>query len=83
MAPASSKEFLDIKANYRVWIHSETRTWHDNNTAQVFSYELCEIFKNTDFVEHLRTAPYFCIYNFTMENRSSRDNSYMVIPCEV
>ena len=31
MAPASSKEFLDIKANYRVWIHSETRTWHDNN----------------------------------------------------
>ena len=23
---ASSKEFLDIQANYRVWIHSETRT---------------------------------------------------------
>ena len=31
MAPASSKEFLDIQANCRVWIHSETRTWHDNN----------------------------------------------------
>ena len=30
MAPALSKEFLDIHANYRVWIHSETRTWHDN-----------------------------------------------------
>ena len=27
MAPASSKEFLDTQANYRVWIHSETRTW--------------------------------------------------------
>ena len=26
VAPASSKEFLDIQANYRVWIHSETRT---------------------------------------------------------
>ena len=31
MAPASSKEFFDIQANYRVWIHSETRAWHDNN----------------------------------------------------
>ena len=31
MAPASSKEFLDIQANYRVWIYSETRTLHDNN----------------------------------------------------
>ena len=26
MAPALSKEFLDIQANKRVWIHSETRT---------------------------------------------------------
>ena len=32
MAPASSKEFLDIQANYTVLIHSETRTWHDNKT---------------------------------------------------
>ena len=31
MAPALSKEILNIKANYRVWIHSGTRTWHDNN----------------------------------------------------
>ena len=31
MVPASSKEFLDIQANYRVYIHSETRAWHDNN----------------------------------------------------
>ena len=23
MVPASSKEFLDIQENYRVWIHSE------------------------------------------------------------
>ena len=30
MAPALSKEFLDIQANYKVWIHSETLTWHDN-----------------------------------------------------
>ena len=30
-----NKEFLDIKANYRVWIHSETRTWHDNNIKSI------------------------------------------------
>ena len=26
MAPALSKDFLDIQANYRMWIHSEART---------------------------------------------------------
>ena len=31
MAIASSKKFFDIQANYRVWIPSETCTWHDNN----------------------------------------------------
>ena len=31
MAPAWSKEFLDIQENYAEWIHSETRTWHDND----------------------------------------------------
>ena len=32
MALASNKEFLDIQANYRMWIHSETRKWwHDDN----------------------------------------------------
>ena len=31
MAPASSKEFRDNQANNRVWIHSETHTWHDYN----------------------------------------------------
>ena len=24
--------------NYRVWIHSETRTWHDKNIQSVYSY---------------------------------------------
>ena len=36
MAPALGKEFLDIQANYRVRIHSETRTWHDNNIQSEF-----------------------------------------------
>ena len=31
MAPASRKEFLDIQANYRVWIHNGTCMWPDNN----------------------------------------------------
>ena len=35
MAPASSKEFLDIQANYRVWIHAKTRTGDDNNIQSV------------------------------------------------
>ena len=25
ITPATSKEFLDIPANYKLWIHSETR----------------------------------------------------------
>ena len=35
MAPASSKEFLDIQANYRVQIHFESLTWHDNNVHTI------------------------------------------------
>ena len=35
MALASKKEFLNIQANYRMWIHSEARTWHDNNIQSV------------------------------------------------
>ena len=31
MVPVSSKEFPDIQANYRAWIHSGTRACHDNN----------------------------------------------------
>ena len=31
MVLASKKQFPDIQANYRMWIHSKTRTWHDNN----------------------------------------------------
>ena len=31
MAPALRKVFSDIQANYTVWIHSETRTLHDDN----------------------------------------------------
>ena len=31
MVPFLSKEFLDIPANYKLWIYSETRTGHDNN----------------------------------------------------
>ena len=38
MTPASSKVFLDNQANYSVWIHSETRTWHDNNANTVSNF---------------------------------------------
>ena len=31
IAPISSKEFPDIQATIRVWIHSEMHMWHDNN----------------------------------------------------
>ena len=33
--PASSKEFPWYSGNYRVWIHSETHTWHDKNIQSV------------------------------------------------
>ena len=42
MVPASRKEFLDIQANYRVWIHSEFRTWHYNNIQWIFLICQCE-----------------------------------------
>ena len=35
MASASSKEFLTFRQT-RVWIHSETRTWHDNNIQSLY-----------------------------------------------
>ena len=38
VALTSSKEFLDIQANYRVRIHSETRTWHDNKVQSNAPY---------------------------------------------
>ena len=31
MAPASSKDLLEIHSNYREWIQIEIRRWHDNN----------------------------------------------------
>ena len=36
MVPAWSKAFLDIQANYKVWIHSGARMWHDNNISQMY-----------------------------------------------
>ena len=51
MAPASGKHFLDIQANYRMWVQSETRTWHDNN-IQLFRYR---------FLRHIA----FWILNYT------------------
>ena len=38
MVPASRKELIDTQANYRAYIHSETRTLHDNN---IQSNSLC------------------------------------------
>ena len=49
MAPASIKEFLNIQANYRLWIHSETNTLHDNN-IQPEPFVLLYIFKIKDFL---------------------------------
>ena len=38
MASALSKEFLDIQANHRAWIHSETCTLNDNNIQSIVPY---------------------------------------------
>ena len=42
MVPASSKDFLGIQENYRMWIHSETRAWHDNEIQQELKY--CKLY---------------------------------------
>ena len=49
MAPTFSKEFLDTQSNYRVQIHSETCTLHDNN-RQTDKYDSLKIFKTGNFV---------------------------------
>ena len=46
MAPGSSKEFLDIQANYRVWISSEIRTWHDNNIQRKWTLPFNSAYSN-------------------------------------
>ena len=46
-APVWNKDILDIlgdawhSGNYRVWIHTETRTWHDDNIQSILSLTLC------------------------------------------
>ena len=62
MAPASSKEFLDIQANYRVWIHSETCTWHDNNIGSVNHH--LKWFSFSDIYENKRLKYCFIAYLF-------------------
>ena len=42
MTPSLSKQFLNIQANYRLWIHSEIRTQH-NNGIQPKSFPFIEI----------------------------------------
>ena len=51
VAPASSKEYLDIQANDQVWIHSETSTWHDNNIQSNIRSLLCRIFGYTSMIQ--------------------------------
>ena len=41
MTPALSKEVLNIQANFRVWIHSETLTWHDNKIQSLTASHAC------------------------------------------
>ena len=69
MAPVSSKEFLEIQANYRVWIHSEPPTWHANNIQYVISCDYDFIFDaklKCDFVlnSHFRS----CQQRFSARN---------------
>ena len=49
MVPASSKEFRDIQGNYRVWIHSETRTYvtYSQLLNTLLSYAVPETFKRS------------------------------------
>ena len=55
MLPALSKDFLDINANHRVWIHSETLTWHDNNiqSESFVSLNFSIFHKNLNYPNYL------------------------------
>ena len=36
-----ARSSLTLRQNYRVWIHSETRTWHDNNMLLIPFFKKC------------------------------------------
>ena len=38
-----ARRFLTL-GNYRVWIHSETRTWHDNNRTDISTHNTAQSF---------------------------------------
>ena len=42
MSPALSKKFLNIQANYRAQIQSETCMWYDNNIQSDKLFEKCK-----------------------------------------
>ena len=84
MAPASSKEFLDIQANYWVCIHSETRPWHDNNIQSGFASYL-------DLVGHISNLWWFddltCATKVLPENTYQRlsyltKTARMILQCK-
>ena len=65
MAPAASKEVLNIQANYRVWIHSETRTLHDNKIQSLSAPHACSGRDQINWFGHLMAWNKFAHMNST------------------
>ena len=64
MAPALSKKFFDIHTNYRVWIHSETGTWQDNNIHSTFYF--IAFFRLVDKFPSLHLPSMQCMDSFKL-----------------
>ena len=83
MALASSKDFIGIQVNYRVQIHSETRTWHDNNIQLKYKwfkisyleFGFCKYyFEHTTFLYLSRRSSghHKSFFNFKFSSRKSQ-----------
>ena len=81
MKKAVLKHFAIFTGKHPCWnlflIKLQTKAYNfikNETPAQVFSYECCEIFKNTDFEEHLRTAD--SAYTPISSHNSSKKSIY-------
>ena len=53
---------FDIRANYRVWIHSETLAWHDKNIQWVSNFSL--LFSSKLLISALNIYIYISFFTF-------------------
>ena len=62
--------------NYRVWIHSETRTWHDKNMESLVSLLMLKCKRNGTWI--MKTHCFFLLKNFNL-TKNSAENAKQIL----